>query len=68
MSNSIDLEIKGSKNDNEPLDTIKKYQNKVNIALDEYISSQFPDHIRPMIKYIVDGGKRLRSIFVFDIR
>jgi geranylgeranyl pyrophosphate synthase len=62
MSNSIELEIKESKNNNESLDTIKKYQNKVNIALDEYISSQFPNCIGPMIKYIIDGGKRLRSI------
>ena len=44
------------------LNTFKKYQNKVNLELEKYISSNFPTCIQPMINYMVGGGKRLRSI------
>ena len=44
------------------LNTFKKYQNKVNLELKKHISSNFPKCIQPMINYMVDGGKRLRSI------
>jgi geranylgeranyl pyrophosphate synthase len=44
------------------LNTFKKYQNKVNLELKKHISSNFPTCIQPMINYMVDGGKRLRSI------
>ena len=44
------------------LNTFKKYQNVVNLEIEKYISSNFPTCIQDMIKYIVGGGKRLRSV------
>ena len=58
IENEDNIDIKQS------LTTFKEYQNKVNIELEKYINSNFPNCIQPMIKYMINGGKRLRSILV----
>ena len=53
-----------NEDNNSSLNTFKSYQNIVNLELEKYINSNFPTCIQPMIRYMVDGGKRLRSILV----
>lgn len=57
MSAINDIETEQNK-----LNTFKKYQDRVNLELETHISSNFPKCIQPMIKYMIGGGKRLRSV------
>ena len=42
--------------------TLDEYQRFINCNLDNYIIKHFPNQIHEMIKYIIKGGKRLRSV------
>jgi geranylgeranyl pyrophosphate synthase len=64
MSSIENIENEDNIDIKESLTTFKEYQNKVNIELEKYIHSNFPTCIQPMINYMVDGGKRLRSVLV----
>lgn len=42
--------------------TLEDYQTFINCKLNNYIVKHYPNQIHEMIKYIITGGKRLRSI------
>ena len=45
---------------------LKKYREKVNLLIDRYLETNINDYeIRNMIKYCLEGGKRLRPIICF---
>lgn len=45
---------------------LKKYRDKVNLLIDKYLETNINDYdIRNMIKYSLEGGKRLRPIICF---
>ena len=48
---------------------LNEYKDKVNVIIQNYIDQNKDDNVREMLKYSLEGGKRLRSIialYIFD--